>query len=391
VEFYRPHDRRAHHRELGSVGGCGWGFGTEDGSEDDNVFTGNLAVGITSPTCDRGDERSNLTDPEWGINGSGFWFQAQRNIVTYNVAANTCHYGMSVWTNGGDTSQPLNTWEDNETIANGEDGVSVWNMLGGGNMVRQWSWHETRCIYMYPTGDATHSFTITDFTGRGQYGVTRNPTDSYPTCLWWGDYTQGKDSYVSGGDFQNYLSAMTLPLGCTAPENAYTCTMHINNPVFKGNLNDAFWVKRNVSTSWAEQDPMTVIITNATHIARLSGGYSFGHQWTHDDGVAGTTLSQMFVYDDNGNATDDFEIFATEQASTYMIPASTGPLTAGCYNDATMTGVSGLTNAQCLATYGYAVYGKVAPDDATTRSDVYGLVKAIPSARPSRRFRLRFQ
>jgi hypothetical protein len=85
-----------------------------------------------------------------------------------------------------------------------------------------------------------------------------------------------------------------------------------------------------------------------------------------------TTLDQVFVENYNGTSGDNFQVFYTQQAATFIVPQEI-PNTIGSY---TVTGapVAGLTNAQAWAQYGIAIAGAVAPADATTMSNINGLV-----------------
>jgi hypothetical protein len=79
----------------------------------------------------------------------------------------------------------------------------------------------------------------------------------------------------------------------------------------------------------------------------------------------------VFVTDYDGTPGDDFQVYYTEQASTYVMPqrdpVSGPPFTL------TASPVSGKTNAQNWSDYGIAIAGAVSPT-SSTRSLISGFV-----------------
>ncbi len=87
-----------------------------------------------------------------------------------------------------------------------------------------------------------------------------------------------------------------------------------------------------------------------------------------------TTLDQVLVTNYDDVAGDNFQVFYSQQAADTVVPQSV----LNSDGTARVLGapVAGLTNAQAWAQYGLAIAGAVAPSDATTMNNIYGLVAA---------------
>ncbi|HEV3021485.1 MAG TPA: G8 domain-containing protein [Pirellulales bacterium] len=79
----------------------------------------------------------------------------------------------------------------------------------------------------------------------------------------------------------------------------------------------------------------------------------------------------VIVTDFNGVAGDDFQVYYTQQAASFVLPQST-------YRNGSIflvgAPVAGLTNAQALSQYGVCAAGQIAPASAHTRAAIIGLV-----------------
>jgi hypothetical protein len=82
---------------------------------------------------------------------------------------------------------------------------------------------------------------------------------------------------------------------------------------------------------------------------------------------------QVFVYNFNGVSGDNFQVYYTQQAASFVIP-QTGQYPAGYIVGAPS---SGLTNQQAWAQLSIAIAGAVAPSSATTMSGIDGLINPI--------------
>jgi hypothetical protein len=93
-------------------------------------------------------------------------------------------------------------------------------------------------------------------------------------------------------------------------------------------------------------------------------------------------LDQVFVYNYNGVAGDNFQLYWLEQAPSFIVPETTyyGPDNNNDGRpdliDNLGAPVPGLTNAQCWAQYGIAIAGAVSPTSAT-RANIRGFVRAF--------------
>jgi hypothetical protein len=86
-------------------------------------------------------------------------------------------------------------------------------------------------------------------------------------------------------------------------------------------------------------------------------------------------VSGVFVYDYNGVAGDNFQVFWKEQAANYVVPITITDEDGN--NKVIGAPEAGLTNQQCWAQYGIAIAGAVAPATAKARDGIDGLVNPI--------------
>jgi hypothetical protein len=73
---------------------------------------------------------------------------------------------------------------------------------------------------------------------------------------------------------------------------------------------------------------------------------------------------QIFVYNYNGVAGDNFQVYYVQQAPNYVVP-QTGQTSSNPARPVIGAPVAGLTNQQLWAQYGMAIAGGVAPDTQT--------------------------
>jgi hypothetical protein len=95
---------------------------------------------------------------------------------------------------------------------------------------------------------------------------------------------------------------------------------------------------------------------------------------TPNGAVSLIQTDQLFVYDYNGVAGDDFQVYYQGQSSSSTVPQTTLNSDGTPLVQAAPQG--GLTNQQTWSTYGIAIAGEVAPTSAT-RADINGLVRAF--------------
>jgi hypothetical protein len=104
-------------------------------------------------------------------------------------------------------------------------------------------------------------------------------------------------------------------------------------------------------------------------------GWNFGDipprnismEYTTHNGTANLVVSDLVtVYDYNGVAGLNYQVYYNEQHADFIVPQSSGNLVG--------SPVAGLTNQQNWNQYGVAIAGAVAPSDALTIDGIFGLV-----------------
>ena len=88
-----------------------------------------------------------------------------------------------------------------------------------------------------------------------------------------------------------------------------------------------------------------------------------------------TPVAEEYAQDLLNFAGDNFQVFYRQQAANYILPQTTY-YAPGVVQDLGCP-EAGLTNAQAWQKYGIAFAGSIAPADATTRSNIIGLIKSI--------------
>lgn len=361
-------------------GGAGAGIVTEDGSETGNIFSHNF-VSRTTGTGNRVD-----TD---GAAGSAYWFRGPNNIVIDNVATNhrggTYTWGFDVMcyflgtktipaAQGQDPSvvvdmnaMPLPKWERNEAYGASDNGMTIWWVgayfndprpnVGESIIKDQVGWNLNRYFYF---GYETSHLTIDHMVARGNYvSDTIGMQDG-------GDYFTHLH-LVKNVDIRGVLTGYEAPVNVRAGD-----TMVMRDSFFDNLTNIAFTTLRTSGSngsgiqarrmelrnvkfgtktphfSWSANPPRDIVM------GYFDPNSSAIKNWIQTD--------QLFVYDHNGVAGDNFQTFYTEQAPSFVLPATGAgqPGNIGCPT-------AGLTNDQCLAQQQKAMGGAVAPC-ATTRS-----------------------
>jgi hypothetical protein len=387
-----------HGSHYGKVGGnvlynwAGAALATEDGSESYNVIEGNFCV----RTRGFGGRLDN------GNEGQAFWFRGPNNYVRDNVAADA--YGSQFETAygykyfmyylgnvripnfpGADTSQegqytvkngnalPLLEFARNEVYAC-ENGLTFWWLNaedtapqnGGESIVRDTRvWHVSHYgMYGYPMADVTFD----GYVVRGNRSLLSNVHEGY-TGMWFGDY-MAKNVKLIRGDIQGMRTGFVDPYFSGYPtliqDSHFRCNYDIR-VVTPGAPGSAPW--------GPNRGPKSLVVRNTTH--GPTAGWNFGGSnarlhvamsYTLHGGAANLTASDtVYVYDYNGVAGENYQVYYPEQAASFIVPQGTGPL-AG-------SPVAGLTNQQNWDQYGLAIAGAVAPADVMVKSWTNGLVR----------------
>jgi PKD repeat protein len=375
---------------------AGAGVVTEDGNESFNVIERNFVVrGIGT------GDRAGSGRP--GNEGSAFWFRGPNNSVRDNVAANyrgeqaEAAYGYKLYHvylgtidvpnfKGADTSVagqrtarngnalPLLEFARNEVYGT-ENGLSIWwlNAVdtdpqnGGTSTVKDFrGWHVSRYgFYGYPMADVVFD----GYVIRGDKNVLSNRHE-FLMGMWFGDYMT-KNVVIRNADIQGMRTGIVDPYFSGYPsviEDSYlrnSTNIAVRTPGAPGSGPNGAW-----------RGPKSLTIRNvrfgSTAGWNLGGLTPSNISMDYDlhNGSANLVVSDtVFVYDYNGVVGDNFQVFYTEQAPTFVVPRSSGNLVGAP--------VAGLTNQQLWNQYQIAVAGAVATN-TTTRAGVNGLVRALP-------------
>ncbi len=376
----------------------------EDGTESHNVLENNFVVRVsgTGLRADRG------CGVNCGREGVAYWFRGPNNYVRNNVAANVNgksaftifikyagselkipayqgadphHEGQSQIMNSYAT--PLREFSNNEAYGATHRGLTYWwigteGMAPNGpqavepSFIRDFVvWHAQVGVYGYPS----HRLTI-------DHIIIRGDKNTVSKTVSWGldfqDYLQ-KDLIIQNADIQGVRTGIeaallvepkeTPGIGFTTIKDSlirayYGVTVfqpwHNTNPT---GLNPREIHVRNVRFEGLNVDP----------ISQDSPSYpaiNMDPKTIKSHLLIGT---KVFVYDYNQTPGIDFQVFAPEQASNFILPQST--FLPNGNPDIIASPDSNLTNSQNFAQYGIAYGGEITPClDNTSHPEIRGFV-----------------
>jgi hypothetical protein len=390
---------------------AGAGLMTEDGSEYENIFDGNMVMNTIGDISQRAGTADGIKENS-GRSGIGFMFTGFKHRVTNNVAcgcvgtyseivAGTGFYWNSLATGmnvtipdfvGADPSvdgtvvnmtyEPLLEVDHNEAYGGMYCFGTIWHLgTSGYNSPAQTEsviqdmlvWHQSNLGWFgYPTNKLT-------FDG---LEVVLVPAASGPGGVSWGDYrcvdTTIRNSYLrytSYGFGQSNLSG-TFTVSDTVLEAYHTCAS-INSPSVPGVAGPEL------------MGDSEVILDNVlfTQVGAEAGFYKI--QMGYSVASANTNLrkiDKVTVIDFDQVADDNFRVYYVEQDEDFEMPITGGNVTQGCPE-------SGLTNAEAYVAYeqdgsakvggslsdptGCAIGGAVSlqANQATPRATIDGLIE----------------
>jgi hypothetical protein len=360
------------------------------GNETENVIEGNFVVLVD------GDGRRNRD----GRDGFGIWTRGPNNRVRDNVVCTVrawqgfLSWGFAVnndtiasWAHrvpaykGADpqvegqyrelwmVEVPLLEFARNEAYG-GNNAFGLW-WLGiygwepvlhyPGSVIKDCkSWNNTLLgFYLYEN----NGLTIDGFVGRGDW--------SQPGGQRGGG--TGQDDYKQRGlrivncDIRGYDTGIEAPYHSDGETLIENCTFQNAADVSVGT---PFTIYGGTPCL-----PKSTVLRNCRHLPwaeRYADLYLFNQGYGSENAVV---ANDVFVYAHNGNAADNFRVWFDGQKADAIVPMSE-------HNESgtlSLVGAPepGLTNAQCWARYGLAVWGSVAPANATTRPGVHGLVGPV--------------
>ncbi len=331
----------------------GWGFGTEDASETDNVFERNLAV------LSRGIGGGATLD---GVRGAGFWLQGPHNVLIGNVAVNALEDGFALY----DSAQPrrtvLNTFRDNESIANGT-GITLWSVGSETTtsvLEHVMEWHNSVNGF-YGYGE-TH-IELRDFYSRSDPSYSQAAgTRPRGTYNFFGDYDAVAVTFTRP-DVQNKDLGFYLPYGVSSSQaDAGERVTRFTDGYFH-NTADFLFMPQAMSSTFSQ--PMRFEVVRPMHGNAAGTHYE---KRFHGDGDLSKPY-RLVVSDYQRVPGDSFEVYGDAQAPSFPIPLTGGGI-IGCP-------VAGLTNQQCRDAHGVSIFGALMPTDATTRAHVVGKVAPV--------------
>ena len=379
----------------------GAGIMTEDGSESYNVIERNFVVATVGFRV-WAVERAHLAPPDFGIDGSAFWFRGTNNYVRNNVATSATMYGyvvapyqlgnVNVPTAPGasttivmnSNATPLLDFSDNEAYGAIDGGLTLWWVGSYGNHAQEMPndnvirnlrvWHHHRHgFYGYPT----NRLVIAGFVARGDMSVLSNPHDG-SLGMWFGDYTS-RDVFITGADIQG------LSLGIFAPVRT--------DGILPSFIEDSYlrnYTNIEIQTMWDSGgatfvNQRTLVIRNvrfrslpaSTVVTATHPPSAINMDYSPQDGVNLIQPDRVMVYRFNGVDGDNFSVFYPEQAAKFVVPQSNST------KSIIGTPVAGLTNALSWAFQGVAVAGGVAPCE-NTRSEIIGFACFLGGPEPTR-------
>jgi PKD repeat protein len=372
---------------------AGAGLMAEGGNETGNLIQHNFAAVING---------TGLRDG-MGNEGAGFWFRGPNNLVEDNVATdirggyNPYAYGFVINAlylgplfipkfKGADptldgqgvftdmNSIPLAEFSGNEVYGATYNGISAWWLGtwfttpdGTAGVIRNMVvWNVSGFGYY---GYESNNLTIDGFTFRGDTRLSPENWSVYG--IWFSDYFQ-KGLVITNADIRGAQVGIVTPLysdGLTVIQNSY----------LKNQIDIQVGTMGSVNGSEDLPAKFTQIsnVRFAAPVGTAAGSpyLTIDMNFSTEAGESGAPtnlcqLDQVMVYNYNGVAGDNFQLYYVEQAADYVVPAS---------NDDGLVGapVDGMTNQQLWDLYGMAVAGAVAPSDATTRDGIQGLVRAL--------------
>lgn len=362
---------------------AGAGIVTENGNETGTIFEGNF-VSAVHGNGSRPDGRIG----EIGFEGSAFWFRGGNNIVRDNVASGSndgfVYYArfttvqqrpVSAASDDQVSIDPYSTaipeFSGNEVAGNVRNGFSAWwigaidrtpvaNMAT--SVIKDFDiWHVASGVSGYEVGN----FIFDTVTILGD----RSLANEFNGGMGFSDYLQS-DVILRNVNIQNFSS------GIRTPAISEGLNVSGTNPgLFI--IEDSYlrnYTNLDVGGGWHNAtakglSPIIVLVDNVRFAEINRGGEkanikmgAFGGEF-----ASYTQWVALFVKDYNGVVGDNFQVFSTKQAASFIVPqSSTNGRVVGAP-------VAGLTNEVAWANYGLAMLGGITPTTAT-RTGIQGYV-----------------
>jgi PKD repeat protein len=372
---------------------AGAGLVTMSGAEVYNLIQDNFVCRIVG-TGNRDND---------GMDGDGYWFQAGDNYIVGNVATDITgpgpyEYGFGIspyeigpsrdgmfqipayqGADGVSPGQyimlnvnaiPLLEFSGNEVYGATMNGLNVWwlgvsdeTVEGSAGTIKNFTvWNVYQYgIYLYNCANLT----IDGYTARGD---TNNTPDH------WAAYGIFTSDYPQWNLTVSNASIEGCQVGIQSPPHA-SGTVTISNCYLEDQIDVS------VETPWTvagglDTMPYTEDITNDIFVPVLGDPLQAIVMWYSSADSHNVVQNQsIFVYNFNGVAGANFQVYYTQQAPDYVVPM-TGAQNPG---DDPLIGapVAGLTNQQLYAQYGLAIGGAIAPDTDTEAGIINAYVRPL--------------
>jgi len=385
----------------------GAGIMTEDGSETANVIQNNFIVRAWGTGDERADGRQGSND--WGWEGSGIWLRGPDNYIRNNVIANSNSYAVTYMMLGvsnvrvpnapGDNplvsgravnmmAVPLREFSSNEFYST-HRGITTWNLgafccmevydVPVSTFLNTRMWHVGRLGFY---GYGQNRVTFDGWVHYNDPSYLSSPFEN-PMSIWFGDYI-ARNTIVRNADIQGLRIGIFAPIKAGDTRDIYghaTGTLLVENSTLKNYWNIYMSTPYGVTGGGSLIPPRLVIARNIqfANVPGVSNYAGQAHIFRHFILTEGPNLNiivsdRAVVESFNGNSTDNFEVFASAQAPSFVIPST--ELT---------TSIAGMTNQQAWNQAKLAISGAVAPCSAT-RLGIEGFVcpagslPSLPSA-----------
>jgi G8 domain-containing protein len=374
---------------------AGAGIMTEDGSETANVIENNFVVRPWGTGNDRADDRQAIND--WGWEGSGIWLRGPDNYVRNNVVANANSYAVTFMMLGVDSVRvpsapgadpnvsghtvnmmavPLREFSSNEFYG-AHRGITVWN-LGAKCCTEVYdtpvsTFHNTRMWNVGVLGFYGYGENRVTFDGWLHYNDASALSNLHESTisLFFGDYI-ARNIVIRNADIQGLRIGVHAPIKAGDVRDIYGSqpgTLVVENSTLKNYWNIYTSTPYGVTGGGGMIPPRLVIARNVqfSNVPGSSAAAGPAHVFRDFTPTAGPNQNilvsdRVVVESFNGNPGDNFEVFALQQAASFVIPAT-----------GLSTHVAGLSNATAWVTNGVAISGGVAPC-STTRAGIVGYV-----------------
>ncbi len=373
---------------------------TEDGSESFNTIEHNFCV-LTTGKGGRSDDATNGTM----VDGGAYWLMGPNNYLRNNISANAGTFGFTYYMKYGNVAAKIPIYKGADPSQSGQS--KTINLIytpileDSGNEVYGWSsgltiwWLNTQEIAPNPaaTPSVIKDFSVWHFGGKGYYNYATNKltfdhfvaiqdinimNQAYSIGIYHGDY-YSKDHTIINSDFQNLMLAISPSSVTEGPQLIENSTIE---QCHYGVYQDLLW---NSSSSAETMAPRKLIIRNVrfgSMAPKLSdpAPFKIGMPWASGGGSTNIIQKdELLVYDYNGTAGDNFQVFRKEQKSDFIVPQTVYNPDGSKYH--TASPAAGLTNAQNWAVYGIAISGAIAPCEDVSRSpDILGFTCPMSAA-----------